>query len=232
MTSASGNSKKWPRQVPPYNEDEATELSRIMSPDAITVIKQIEELEFDWVLTDHPFPPGLGRRDGNEPIRPWSVPRQTAWLLYSFAMTKSAKTIVEIGTSFGYSTIWLASAVAKIGGSVHTVEAMPQKIEYAQRHFAASGLQNIVLHSVEAHDFCNAFSQDIDLLFLDADATSYMAYWSILENRMKSGSILIADNVQTHPDQIGEFVKFIQHTPNMQSVELQVDNGLLVATRS
>lgn len=221
----------WPKGIRPYGEYEVQQMQILFPKSTIDVLQEIEAIEFNWKLTNVPFPPSLGRRDANEPVRAWSVPRQTAWFLYSLVLTAAPRVTVEIGTSFGYSTLWIAAAAAKFDGVVHTVEMMPEKIEAAKSFLSRSDSRNVILHEVDANSFCRGFGGEINFLFLDADAASYTQYWGCLKMQMAPDSIVVADNAHTHPEQISEFIEEIKQSKEFESLVLPIDNGLLIARK-
>ena len=221
----------WPERIAPYSEHELAEMQRIFQPSMIQAIRDIEAMEFEWEMTGVPFPPGLGRLNASEPVRPWSVPRQTAWILYSLALVSAPRVCVEIGTSFGFSTLWLAAGIQNAGGVVHTVEMMPEKVAHAERFFELAGLPNICLHRTDAQSFSRNFNKEIDLLFLDADAAAYPVYWKELKLRMSRNAVVIADNLHTHPSLIAAFIREIRESGEYSDSVLPIDNGLLIARR-
>jgi predicted O-methyltransferase YrrM len=120
-------------------------------------------------------------------------------LLYLFAKMVAAQRILEIGTLGGYSTIWLARALPEEGRLV-TLEFDERCAEVAETSIQRAGLSDKVqlvrgnaretLHAVVA-----ASDQPFDLVFLDADKISYPFYYDLIMKRVRSGSLILADNV-------------------------------------
>lgn len=120
-------------------------------------------------------------------------------LLALFARMIGARRILEIGTLGGYSTIWLARALAP-GGRVVTLEVDPRHAEVARGNFERAGVSNVVdLHLGKAVDTLARLRADgagpFDVIFIDADKPSYTDYltWSLALSR--PGTVIIADNV-------------------------------------
>jgi predicted O-methyltransferase YrrM len=206
-------------------------LSLALPVAALKAIRRIEGQEFTWRRDDVPCPPSLGRESADEPVLPWSVPRSTAWLLYSLVVVSQPARILEVGTSLGYSTIWLAAAANTYGGQVETVEAMHEKAVAARRNLRASELANWTLHECLAGDLLQRWRKRIDMLFLDADAEAYGSYWDELESHLSDHAVVVADNVLTHPDVLEPFVRRIRSLGTFQALVHPMDNGLLVARR-
>jgi predicted O-methyltransferase YrrM len=116
-------------------------------------------------------------------------------LLMFMAQMLGARSILEIGTLGGYSTIWLARGL-RSGGRLTTLEADPKHAEVARRNIARAGLADAVeVRLGRAIDTLPALEGPFDLIFIDADKVSYPEYleWAIRLSR--AGSVIIADNV-------------------------------------
>jgi predicted O-methyltransferase YrrM len=133
-------------------------------------------------------------------------------LLYSLARTTKAKTVVEFGTSFGISTIFLASAMRDNGGGkVVTTEFHPEKAERAKKNLAAAGLEEWVEFRVgDALDTLSAPPREIDMVFLDGAKELYLDILRLLEPHLRSGGIVASDN--TDRDGIESFLNYIRTT--------------------
>jgi predicted O-methyltransferase YrrM len=118
-------------------------------------------------------------------------------LLMLLAQTIGARAILEIGTLGGYSTIWLARALAP-GGRLITLEASPQRAKIALANIALAGLGNRVeLRLGRALDSLPALAADgpFDFIFIDADHANMAGYvqWAVKLSRR--GSLIVVDNV-------------------------------------
>ncbi|HEY0218757.1 MAG TPA: O-methyltransferase [Afipia sp.] len=131
------------------------------------------------------------------------VSRETGVLLYMLARGSGARTIVEFGTSFGISTLHLAAALRDNGGGrLITSEFEPSKVARAREHLAAGGLTDLV--EIRAGDALKTLSaglpNTIDLVLLDGAKALYNDILGLLENRLKPGALIIADNADQSPD--------------------------------
>lgn len=195
------------------------------------VLLNIEKLEDKWVLQGIPFDHTYGRVPGESEIRFWSIPRNTGQYLYSLVSLQKPKTILEIGASVGYSTIWLASAASKYGGEIYTCEILPEKIKLLKENIKDSKLSNIHLIEGEAINQLTKFSKEINFIFLDADKENYVEYWKLLQPLVRAGAILIADNAVDYAWLVKDFLSVVKNDLTWESLILPYDNGLLFAMK-
>jgi predicted O-methyltransferase YrrM len=103
--------------------------------------------------------------------------------------------ILEIGTYTGYSAICLAKGL-KNAGVLHTIEIDPELEEIAKKYFSLSGFEkSIIMHIGDAMDVINTMDEIFDIVFIDGDKENYPEYYKLLYNRVKTGGLIIADNV-------------------------------------
>jgi len=126
-----------------------------------------------------------------------AVSRETATLLYMLARSSRARTIVEFGTSFGVSTLHLAAALRDNGGGrLIGSEFEPTKVAQARTNIVAAGLDDLV--EIRAGDALKTLATDvpepIDLVLLDGAKGLYPRLLSLLEPRLRAGTLVIADN--------------------------------------
>jgi predicted O-methyltransferase YrrM len=132
-----------------------------------------------------------------------AVARETAVLLYVLARSSRARTIVEFGTSFGVSTLHLGAALRDNGGRrLIGTEFERTKIAQARANIAAAGLGDLV--EVRAGDALETLATDlpetIDLVLLDGAKGLYPKVLSLLEPRLRSGALVVADNADWSPE--------------------------------
>lgn len=132
-----------------------------------------------------------------------AVSRQTGALLYMYARMTKAHSIVEFGTSFGVSTLHLAAALRDNGGGLLiTTEFESSKVAAARRTIAAAGLGDLVeVREGDALEtLASGLPEHVDLVLLDGAKALYPAVCSLLEPRLRAGSVLVADNADWSPD--------------------------------
>lgn len=136
-------------------------------------------------------------------------PRQGSFL-YGAARASGARTIVEFGSSFGISTIYLAAAACDNAGTVTGSEFHPEKVEKAGRNLADAGLAGVAtIRGGDARETLSDIEGPIDLLFLDGAKELYLPMLSMLEDRLKHGALVIADNADMLTEEEGGFLHHV-----------------------
>ncbi|MEK7587108.1 MAG: class I SAM-dependent methyltransferase [Patescibacteria group bacterium] len=168
----------------------------------------------------------------NNEIKLWQIPRTSAEVLKSFALANKAKVILELGTSAGYSAIWLASATRHFDGKVYTVELAKPKIEMAKKYFEKAKLDKFI-EQIEGKisEVLEKWNKEIDLVFLDADKQNYFAYIKQFEPFLKKGSVVIADNVSDFGHLMKDYLEYVSRNPKYYSFLLNIDHGLMISVR-
>jgi predicted O-methyltransferase YrrM len=161
------------------------------------------------------------RRDRRRNLEP-----DAAELLAMVLRIAGARDIVEIGTSNGYSTLWLADATA---GTVTTVDVAPAT--EARATAARAGLSGkIVFETADGGDFLAARpDRSVDLLFLDAERPEYPGWWPHPKRVLRAGGVLAIDNVLSHPGEVAPFLRLIAGDPDFTASTVAVGKGLHLA---
>lgn len=164
----------------------------------------------------------------------WNIPREVGQLLYFLVRAKGARKILEIGTSNGYSGIWLAEAARANGGVLITVESHAGRFEMAGRNFAEAGLSDsvkqIMGHAPEVFSIASEILDGgFEVVFMDATKAQHIEYLKALLPLLKPGALLVADNVLSHADKMRSFVGMINQMPEMIEEVLKIGDGVLVA---
>jgi caffeoyl-CoA O-methyltransferase len=106
--------------------------------------------------------------------------------------------ILEIGTFLGYSALCLSKGL-RSHGELHTLELDEESASIARENFKNSKTENkIILHTGNALELIDQLDLPWDLVFIDADKTGYVKYYEALIPKLKSGSLILADNVLFH----------------------------------
>ena len=145
---------------------------------------------------------------------------------------KQARKVLEVGTSNGYSTLWLADAVRDTGGSLCTLEIDKARKKAARQNLRETKLEDFVRMEVcDAGEFLRDYSKYFDVVLLDADRSQYTAYWPHLQRSLtKPGSLLVVDNVLSHADEVQAFIALVEADKNFSSMVLDIGAGLLLAS--
>jgi predicted O-methyltransferase YrrM len=161
-----------------------------------------------------------------------NITPETGELLSILIQTKKAKRVLEIGTSNGYSTLWLADAVRSISGSVVTVDVNPTKAEMARRNFERAGLTSWVRQEVmDAGEFLRGQQpEQYQFLFLDSLRALYPTWWPSIQNVIVPGGLLVVDNATSHPDEMSAFVQQVQ-AAGWQNMVVPIGKGEFLALK-
>ncbi|WP_332852491.1 O-methyltransferase [Duganella sp. S19_KUP01_CR8] len=163
---------------------------------------------------------------------PLPVSRQTGELLYMLTRSCRARNIVEFGTSFGISTLYLAAALRDNGGGhLITSEFEPTKVARARDHLEQGGVLDLV--DIRAGDALETLASDlpeqVDLLLLDGAKALYPEILGLVRSRLRPGALVIADNADMNPDYVA-LVRSpesgFMSLPFAEDVELSVYTGV------
>ena len=135
------------------------------------------------------------RRDGiREALSLKALDPSVAQLLYLLILQNGAKTIVEFGTSHGYSTIHLAAAADRTNGHVYSVEAIAEKRAFAARNLDAAGLRHrVTLATADGVDFVESLPPGIGFVLVDYDVPQFAPAFASLRERMAPGCSIFFD---------------------------------------
>ena len=136
--------------------------------------------------------------------QPLPVSRATGRLLYMLARSVCARNIVEFGTSFGISTLHIVAALRDNGGGrLIGSEFEPSKIKRARENLAAGSLSDLV--EIREGDALETLASDldtIDFVLLDGAKMLYLPILTLLEDHLRSGALVVADNADASPDYV------------------------------
>ena len=135
--------------------------------------------------------------------------------------------VLEIGTSNGYSTLWLADAVRPFSGKIVTVEQSPAKAEMARVNFARAGLAaGIQQHLTDAGSFLKKQAPaSFDFVFLDSERGEYVGWWPDLQRVLVPGGMMVVDNAVSHANEVKEFTDLVRATYSYMTALVPVGNG-------
>ncbi len=162
-----------------------------------------------------------------------NITPDTGQFLLLLIRALKAERVLEIGTSNGYSTLWLAHAVQPLGGSVITLDISSAKADMARANFTRAGLQAwIDLKVLDAGEFLRQQANEVfDFIFLDSNREAYLAWWHDLQRVLVSGGLLVSDNAISHAHEMVDFVRAVQQTHGYLTSLVPVGNGELVVLK-
>jgi predicted O-methyltransferase YrrM len=145
----------------------------------------------------------------------------------------NARRILEIGTSNGYSTLWLANAARATGGRVTTVELSDYKADLAGANFLRSGLGLFIelVHKDAGEYLSRPSLGSFDLVFLDSERDQYVGWWPSLKKAIRAGGLLVVDNALSHPLEVRDFIALVRSDSSFLTSLVPIGNGEFVALR-
>ena len=162
-----------------------------------------------------------------------NVEPETAEMLGVLVRARAAPRVLEIGTSNGYSTIWLADAVQATNGSLVSLEIDPARTALAREHLARAGLDDVAdLRTADAREALAAFADDaFDVVFLDAERPAYPGYWPDLVRTLAPGGLLAVDNVLSHAAEVEAFRGIVAADERVTPALVPIGAGVLLVVR-
>jgi len=164
-------------------------------------------------------------------------------ILHQLALIAGAKTVFEMGSAIGYSTIWWARAVGE-GGRVIYTDGDPKNAEQARRYFDRAGVaERIIVKTGDALELLSEQKQQFDIIFNDVDKEDYPRVFRLALPRLRQGGIFVTDNVlwsgkvaQKNPSEartkaILEFNRLLYSSPDLFTTILPIRDGVAVAVK-
>jgi predicted O-methyltransferase YrrM len=169
-----------------------------------------------------------GKEDRLQRLR--NLEPETARLLAVLARGLKAKQLLELGTSNGYSSIWLADAARANAGALTSVEIEPARLAEADANLRRAGLAAFAELRLEDARSALAKSADAfwDLIFLDAERPEYVSYWPDLVRSLRARGMLVVDNVVSHADEVAQFRELVAGDASVMDVLVPIGAGALV----
>lgn len=162
--------------------------------------------------------------------RDLNVPYEDGRVLHDLIIQNKYKSALEIGTSTGHSTIWIAWALSKTGGKLITIEIDEDRHKEALENLKAVGLSDFVdARLADAHELVKTLKGPFDFVFSDADKGWYTQYFKDVENKLTLGGCFTAHNVNNNFGGIREFMEYIRSRRNFETTLAGQDNGISVS---
>jgi predicted O-methyltransferase YrrM len=160
-----------------------------------------------------------------------NVEPDTAELIGVLIRAARARRILELGTSNGYSTIWLADAAEATGGRVVSVDIDPARVWLAAANLAEAGLvDQVELRSEDAAaTLARSSDAEWEFVFLDAERPAYAGYVRDLLRVLAPGGLLAIDNVRSHEQELVEFTALLEAEASLTQTVVPVGAGLRLA---
>ncbi len=153
-----------------------------------------------------------------------SIPRDVGEFTSVLVRLIKPMTIVEIGSSVGYSTIWLGVSAASYGGKVISYENDATKAKIAKENIAKAGLENYV--EIRNQDALEADLPKCDFVFLDADRENYVKHFENIYPKLSKGGGILANNTLGYFEQLRKYIEMVRDHPECNSVLVAIGHGL------
>ena len=162
-----------------------------------------------------------------------NITRDTGELLALLVQTRGAQAVLEIGTSNGYSTLWLAEAVKKLDGRVTTIELGESKRAMAALNFEHAGLEPWLDQLAgEAGSLLSSLpTAGYQLIFLDSDRQHYQGWWPEIRRLLAPRGLLVVDNAISHESEMRDWMAQVRRDPDFLTSLVPVGKGEFLVVR-
>lgn len=161
-----------------------------------------------------------------------NIEPESAEFIAMLIRIQGSKNILEIGTSTGYSTLWLADAAKVTQAKITTLEIDAQRSSDAKIHAQNLSLDDVIDFWVgDAKEFLKSTNEYYDFILLDAERDAYIDYWKYLQSMLNpKRGVLIVDNVISHADQVVDFIQLIQKDDRFITSTIPLGAGLFMVS--
>lgn len=154
-----------------------------------------------------------------------NVERETGRWLALIVRTMNAPQVLEIGSSNGVSTIWMAAAARQNGGRVIGTEILPERAVEANRNLAAAGLDAVArVVAGDARTTVASLPGSFDFVFIDAEKDDYVDHLEAVVDRVRIGGLILADNVISHD--VSAYQAAVRARGDLETVTIPIDRGV------
>jgi len=174
----------------------------------------------------------------------WNISPEIGNLMNMLIKSGNYKNILELGTSNGYSAIWLALALQETGGHLVTIEYSQERQDLARKNLEECDLldkvtliQGKIIELLKRLDLKLFYVNDvqenayIDFAFIDASKLEYVEYFNLIHPILKKNGMIVADNVISHENKVCNYIDLMTAHEDYQTVKLNIGSGLLVSLK-
>ncbi len=166
----------------------------------------------------------------------WNVDRKSANFLNLAVKMINAKSALEIGTSNGYSSIWIAKALKETKGRLITIEYWEKRMSLARENFKKTGVDDIIVPVVgdAVQILADMKKEDklrFDFIFVDANKAEYIEYFNSFDSLLEKNGVIIADNILSHYKKTKDYVEELMNNKNYQSQILNFEAGMMLSKK-
>jgi predicted O-methyltransferase YrrM len=166
----------------------------------------------------------------------WSVPRKDGEFLHLLVKATRAKNVLELGTSHGFSAIWMGLGLEETGGRLTTIEIDRERYDLAQKHVSDAGLsQRVTCIQGNAHTEVVKLEGPFDFVFMDADKEGQVDYFKkLFPKKLVPGGILLVHNAILQASSMRDYLEMVHTHPDFDTVILSItmDDGFCLSYRA
>jgi predicted O-methyltransferase YrrM len=163
------------------------------------------------------------------------VGRATGLFLGLLVRAAQARRVIELGTAYGYSTLWLADAVRDSGGHVETIELQPDKVAYARERIERAGLgAYVTFHVSDARTVLEDLAGPFDVVLVDLWKELYALCLDAIYPKLTAGGFIVADNMlepAATRAEVAVYQRRLRSKPDLESVLLPIGSGIEITRR-
>ena len=170
----------------------------------------------------------------------WNLDRQSANFLNTLIKINNSKNVLEIGTSNGYSGLWILKALKETKGKLTTIEFWEKRQSVARANFAHCapevevepkiGSAKIVLEDM-LEEINKNKREKFDFVFIDANKKEYIEYFELVDKMITSNGIILADNILSHYEKVENYVNLLFERKDYQSQILDLGTGMMLSRK-
>ncbi|MBQ8848316.1 MAG: O-methyltransferase [Candidatus Gastranaerophilales bacterium] len=171
----------------------------------------------------------------------WNLDRDCANFLNTLIKINNSKNVLEIGTSNGYSGIWILKALKETKGKLTTIEFWEKRQSVARNNFKICapdvevepriGSAKIVLEDI-LDDINKGKREKFDFVFIDANKKEYIEYFELVDKMLEDKGIILADNILSHYEKVQDYTVALFNNKNYQSQILELGTGMMLSRKA
>ena len=171
----------------------------------------------------------------------WNLDRQSANFLNTLIKINNSKNVLEIGTSNGYSGIWILKALKETNGKLTTIEFWEKRQSVARKNFAICAPEvkvepkigsAIVILEDMLDEIKQGKREKFDFVFIDANKKEYISYFKLIDEMLAPKGVILADNILSHYEKVEDYVNNLFENENYQSQILDLGTGMMLSRRN
>ena len=170
----------------------------------------------------------------------WNIDRNSAEFLNILIKLKGAKNVLEIGTSNGYSGIWILKALEETKGKLTTIEFWEKRQSIARENFKKANLSSYVECKIGAalvvledllYEIQDCSTEKYDFVFMDAAKKEYVDYFSLVDKMLCDNGVILADNILSHDEKVKPYIEAVQKRKDYSFSILNIGSGMMLAVK-